>query len=40
MTQIHYAVFVGGRCIECTVCREFAEQIAKRTGGQIIEEEW
>lgn len=37
---IHYAVFVDGICIECTVCREFAELIAQRTGGQIIEEEW
>lgn len=36
----YYAVFVNGRCIECTVCREFAENAAQRTGGQIIEEEW
>lgn len=40
MTQIHYAVFVNGQCTCCTVCRKFAEQVAQRTGGQIIEEEW
>lgn len=38
--MIHYAVFVNGHCIECTVCREFAENAAKRMGGQIIEEVW